>query len=269
MPDKEARDFIWMVLNDYTKRKAYKKLSLEDRNIFQNIILTYLHYVEKPQFHIIIDVYKRLYINSESLIENNFSEEEVQGLAEVYDYISAFNFDKDYFNIFTTSLLIHIKLYSKCVGKEFGGKLRDSTAILYDTNYEVPDAETAKEFFNGLIPISNEIFAPLEKGEIFEYIESCVILTVRLIRYQPFADGNKRTFRALLNLLLKRINILPIYIELEERQVYKQALLKAIKEEDYHDIINFYYYKICSSLVTLDLNHTKYYDTDFPIREKI
>lgn len=76
-----------------------------------------------------------------------------------------------------------------------------------------------------------------------------------LIKVQPFADGNKRTFRALLNLLLKRINIPPIYIELDEALSYKNALFKAIKENDYSDIINFYYYKICEAIViTLDID---------------
>ncbi len=72
---------------------------------------------------------------------------------------------------------------------------------------------------------------------------------------QPFIDGNKRTFRALLNLLLKKIKIPPINIEIEETSIYKDALLEAIIRNDYSRIINFYYYKICDAIITLDIEN--------------
>ncbi len=269
MPEQDAKDFIWKVIDSYLKRKAHHNLNIDDRNIFKNVISMYMRYVEKPSFMGIIEIYKQLYIFNEAQVEDNITKEELEGLGEVYDYISNFDYSKNKFNLFTTSLMIHIKLYSKCVGKEFGGKLRDNTAILYDTNYEVPDAEIAKKYFNSLIPVSDQIFQPLFDGDIFAYIENCIKLTVTLIKYQPFADGNKRVFRALLNLLLKRIGILPVYISIEEREIYKKALLKAIKQNDYNDIINFYYFKICESIMTLDLKHTKFYEEPVSPKSKM
>jgi len=88
---------------------------------------------------------------------------------------------------------------------------------------------------------------------IFDYILESIQLAVDLIKLQPFNDGNKRTFRAILNLLLKQAGIPPIYIRKEERNVYKDELLKAICEKDYEGINKFYLYKIADSIVSLDI----------------
>lgn len=213
-----------------------------------------------PEFHLLIDQYKRNYIYNEARVERNVTMEEQLGLGEIYDYICTFDFSKDYFNLFVTSLLLHQKLYSKCAYPEFGGKLRDDTAYLLNTSIEVMDANEAKKYFNSLIPVSDQIFLPLNQGDIFGYIENIVKQTVELIKVQPFADGNKRTFRALLNLLLKRIQIPPVYIEVREREKYKEALLEAMKENDFSKIITFYHYKICDAIMNLDIKHSVFTD---------
>ena len=154
-------------------------------------------------------------------------------------------------------------LYSKCPYSSFGGKLRDNTAYLEDTNIEVMDCESAKRYFNSLILNSDKIFNRLSENDVLGYINDCIIQTVDLIRAQPFADGNKRTFRAILNLLLKKINIPPIYIEKYERGVYKKVLIEAMKSGNYEAIINFYYYKICDSIMNLDVNNSLIKDDTF------
>lgn len=259
MSDQDAREYINKVFQDFRQKKDLHQLDFNNKDVFKDIILVYLSYVEKPEFSILVDNYKKEYILNESLVENNLSEEEQLGIAEMYDYISNFNFERDYFNLFTTSLILHSKLYSHCTYPGFGGKLRDSTVYLFDTNYEVVDSEIAKRYFNSLIATSDKIFEPLNdlsKKGYLKYIDSSIIQIVKLIELQPFSDGNKRTFRALLNLLFKKINIPPIYISENEKTYYKDALLLAIKEKDYNLIINFYYYKICDAILTLDIEHS-------------
>jgi len=214
----------------------------------------YYDYENKSDFKKIISKFKEKYIFNESRIDNTDTEEEKNGLGEVYDYISTFDYDTQKFDIFIQSLLIHQKLYSKCPGKSFGGSLREGQAILKGIVYDVMTAEEAKKYFNGFINNSNFIFEPLEENDIFAYIEGCVKLSADLIKAQPFADGNKRTFRALLNLLLKKIGLPPIYIEPQEIGEYKKALFIAITEENYDSLIKFYYYKICDSIIELDIS---------------
>lgn len=57
-------------------------------------------------------------------------------------------------------------------------------------------------------------------------------------------------------MLLKKIQIPPIYIDESERYLYKEALIKALTTEEYDTLIRFYYYKICDSIVNLDIERS-------------
>ena len=255
----DAKDYILLLFDGYKKRKQENRLYSHD-NVPKIIISEYLNIVEKPSFHNLINIYKQKYIFYESRVEPNFSKEETLGLASVYDYIQEFDFNKTNFNVFICSMLIHNKLYAKCGDGSFGGKLRESTAILQDLNIEVLPPQEAIIAFNDYIAKGDFLKSKYENGDIFGYIDDCIKLNVELIKLQPFADGNKRTFRALLNLLFKRLHIPPVYIEVDERNEYKKALIKALnakEEKDYDDIIQFYYYKICDSIITLDINNSE------------
>ncbi len=220
----------------------------------KSIVEEYYKFDKKRIYAQILEEYKVRYIYNESKVEGNVTKEEKMGIATVYDYISDFNFDTDYFNIFTTSLIIHQKLYSHCPGEGFGGSLRDTQAILKDTCIEVMSAEEAQIFFNEFITKSDEIFLSLKKGNILKYIENCITVTTELIKAQPFADGNKRTFRSLLNLLLKKVTLPPVYIPSYLNQKYKDVLLKAMQDGNYIGLYNFYYERIEDAIKELALD---------------
>lgn len=251
LTEEEAISFLELLQDGYRKRKENDCLYSKNDNVPQTIIDIYLNYVLKPEFDIVYEDYKKKYIYNESLVESNATLEERKGLGVVYDYLQAFDVDHDSFNLFITSLGIHSRLYSFCA-PGFGGHLRDSDAFLFDSRVEVPPAEEARKLFNQLIPLADYPFSVLENGDVFNYINQCIIITTDLIRLQPFADGNKRTFRALLNLLLKKISIPPVYIAVEEREEYKAALMDALEKKDYRWIIRFYYYKICDAIMELN-----------------
>ena len=59
-----------------------------------------------------------------------------------------------------------------------------------------------------------------------------------------------------MNLLFKKIEIPPIYIETHERDLYKEYLFEAIKFEEYSNLIYFYYLKICDAISELNLDLT-------------
>ena len=125
---------------------------------------------------------------------------------------------------------------------------------MQDFNVDVPDANEAARFFNSFAsPDKKQEFNRyLKEADIFEYIDYAVRTTADLIGVQPFADGNKRTFRSVLNLMFKKKNLPPVYFVRKERAAYHKALEKAIGEHDYGDLIAFYYYKICDSIYELD-----------------
>lgn len=251
----ESRKLLEQLSKDYEIIKNTPLLDKQvEENFLKNAIVFYSKYIPKTNFDEIIKQYKILYIYNESKVEEDITPEEQLGIGKMYDYINNFDFKKDKFNFFITPFLLHQILYSECNGKEFGGQLRDSNVFLQGTNIEIVDYNIAKKEFNKYISKSNEILADLDNSNLIEYIEKVVKIITDLIKLQPFCDGNKRTFRATLNLLLKRINLPPVYIDNKYKNEYKDALIKAMKYEDYNDMIKFYYIRIYDSIITLDIN---------------
>lgn len=159
-----------------------------------------------------------------------------------------------------TEVLNRIKEKAK-----IGGSLRtingQDEVSLRGLDIDVPPAEEAVKFMNSYLKKEkmDEYQDHLKNDNIIDYISYCVIETTKMIREQPFFDGNKRTFRALLNLLFKARNIPPVYIKQRERKAYKKALYDAMKDEDYNELIVFYLFKICDSIFELDV---KFFEQD-------
>jgi len=214
----DAREMILELQKGYKQRKSEERLyNLEDY-IPENIIALYLSYIEKRDFKLIVQNYKKSFIQNEAIVEPGVTPEEREGLGLIYDYIMGYDFSRKEPNIFIEGLTIHGKLYSKCPFPGFGGSLRNDQAVLNDTAYEVPSAQDAKKFFQDFVFKKYDI--DVDINGIFKYIDEMIKNTVDLIKYQPFPDGNKRTFRAILNLMFARIGIPPVYIRQEEREVY-------------------------------------------------
>lgn len=249
LSEEEVIDYILTLSSSYKDRQAERRLYNDYDEIPENIISLYLYYINfitKKSFKIIIQDYKEDFIFNEALVEPGLSSEEREGLGRVYDYLGTFDFSSDP-NIFIDGLRIHGILYSACPYPEFGGKLRQVPVKLNGLNFSVPDASDARREFQSFVSKTPKF----EREYIFKYIDECIRICARMIAIQPFEDGNKRTFRAVLNLLLGKAGIPPVYILPKENEIYKHALFKAIQEDDYREIIRFYYYKICDAIVDL------------------
>ena len=136
-----------------------------------------------------------------------------------------------------------------------GGIIRSDEVKLNKWDINIPSAREASEFLNNYISPSKkmEYKNALDNMNVIDYITYCVKEVTDMIYYQPFLDGNKRTFRSLLNLMFKVKNIPPVYIKTGEREEYKKALYTAFKEHKYDQIIGFYLFKICDSIYELDI----------------
>ncbi len=250
----EAIEFILTLQDSYKRHEIEHRLDIENDFIPENIIVMYTYFISHSNYQMIVENYKRQFIENESNVEPGVTEEERKGLGLIYDYISLYDFAKRMPNIFVEAIKIHNLLYSVCPFPEYGGKFRDSTATLAKLPYEVPDPEEAKRRFQEYLSKTLVI----DPRNILDYVDEIIRIHVDLIKIQPFNDGNKRTFRALLNLLLGKIGIPPVYIQKEERETYKRVLNTAMQTGDYTEIIRFYYYKICDAIVDFDLlEHSK------------
>ena len=152
-------------------------------------------------------------------------------------------------------MLREAREYAKTAGSSsFGGSLRTEPVSMQGFDVIIPSPKEACIMFNEFIAPDKvkEYEDALNNDDIFEYIRYCVKTTADLIAMQPFGDGNKRTFRTLLNLMFKKRNLPPVYIVKKERKAYHDALEKAVCSKDYEDLIDFYYFKICDSIYKLD-----------------
>lgn len=272
MNDEEAREYIALLFAGYTKRKRDGNLYEISDKIPKIIILTYYSCVKKTMFKDILEAFKSKYIPGPSA--KNFKErylynenklevvqmkEEEQGLRLVYDYILSKQ-DLDNISIYTLTD-IHELLYSKTPHPEFGGKYRVEPARLFNTSIEVPPYYMIVREMNSLQNVVSSLVergTTLEKNnspeKLFDYISDCIELMCTIIKIQPFANGNKRSTRAFINLLFRLANIPPVYIENKEREKYQEALQEAIINGNYSRLNHFYYYKICDSIISLDIN---------------
>lgn len=259
--DINVKTLIKIAFLQYKKDKNEFKKSTEYDFIPQNLIkLYYSNGSENSDFENIVLNFKKKYIIQESKVENVHTKEEIEGLGVVYDYIRSDEWKKCP-NIYIM-MMINLKLFSLTPYPEAGGKFRNANAYLKNSTanlvpYNQIDAEIAKLYpkFQELLKMGLSLGMGMEENEdmILEYINKCLELKCRLIEIHPFQDGNGRTMRALTNLLFKIANIPPIYVKLSERDTYLEAMSLALEEQDYSKIQEFYYYKICDSILELDI----------------
>lgn len=175
----------------------------------------------------------------------------------MYEYMHTTN---DEFSIYSI-MDFHRMLYSKTPYPEYAGHFRNYDVYLLGTGTEL--AEWSMIWPN-IKALELEVREQIKKGKklknsisidkLFSYINECVILKCKLIKIHPFQDGNGRTIRCFLNKLFEIAGIPPVYIKENERTEYHKAMNKANHENNYQFIIQFYYYKICDSIVELDIN---------------
>lgn len=252
-------DFIILVFLSYQIRKMQNKLYSSDDYIPQNLIMMYFSSNYRIDFKNIISNFKDKYIYNENEIENVYNEYERAGISEVYNYIEEKENDKC-LNIYVI-LIIHQLLYSKVPYKEFGGKFRNSSACISNSDVRTTEPENISkeiaalyDYYQNLLELSLEVNKSLEVNLLMLYIDKVIELKCKLVEIHPFFDGNGRTFRALTNLLFRKVNLPPIYVKKEEKETYINAMDSAIRLNDLSLIRKFYYYKICDSIIELDLS---------------
>ena len=266
--DREFESVITTAFLGYKYRKANDSLYSQDAIVPLSLIkLYYSGKVERLGVNAINKNFINRYIQNESLLEDVHDKDEVAGLAVMYEVMH--NLEDQDFGIFSISSL-HRALYSKCEHPEFGGVLRNSPAHIKDVPVDLYPAE---EIFWGLDSLEEpvetlKIFAQqmrylADYSEVKTFVKECLKVKCKLIQIHPFGDGNGRTSRCFINKLFEMAGIPPVYIRQEEKDEYKAAMTEAIRyrsagevddDSKYDLLTNFYLYKICDSIVELDIN---------------
>lgn len=125
------------------------------------------------------------------------------------------------------------KLFSCYPHPEFGGNFRQDNTLVLGAKFEtIPFSEIPMAMFKADQDLQ-KLFPHRRELPISKYIEEAVQLHHRLTVIHPYADGNGRTLRAFLNVMLIRAQITPLYIKVEEKDDYLNALEQADLTGDY------------------------------------
>ena len=268
MGHEELRDEkYWIVLrNAYLKEKAKGQLYVPESRIAPSLIVFFYNLFPNAYFDLGLDSFRSKYINNETELENadeifgEHTDVETKGMAVMYDYIEKFEIIPGEFTIFEVRKL-HKLLFAYTPFPEFAGEFRTGPVRLTNSTVKTtPPSQIVYEFFDLSDEFDRILLLPLEtSNDLINYIRESVILHTKLLKIHPFNDGNGRSIRALLNLMFKKANIPPVYVEPREKPAYLNALKRAqIDNEynisDYEEIIYFYMYKICDSLIEITEN---------------
>lgn len=261
----ETKELIRTYFAIFKKRKENGTLYQKHDKFPGDIIKLYYTELDRDDIKNIYEVFKEKYlviertgIARENKFENVHSKEEKRGLYEVYTAIQNDTISVSKLGIYSLNMLQQ-KLFSKTPHPEFAGGFRCEPARLSGSPIELSAHENiAKEInslndsFQRLVTDGISIRKQFNYNKILNYIKNCVRLHCRLIKIHPFRDGNGRTTRALMNALFKIVGIPPVYIHPLEKNEYFKAMEKAIVHGEYQDIITFFQYKICESIIALD-----------------
>ena len=256
----------------YKYRKLNHILYNQDQDIPTKLITLYYGLNDdRVPFNTLKKMFVSHYINQESKLEgidvkSKHSRAEVEGLGKMYEYIHSD--DINYmFDVYTLKE-IHKQLYSLTDYPEYGGTFRNSQVYIKNRNLEICDwwnireeLEKVEVEIQKLRKEAEEIKKFESTERLLEYLDKCIKIQNKLLVIHPFSDGNGRTIRGFTNKLLEDAGLPPIYIKASEKDEYLSALAKS-DNGDFQAINNFYRYKICDSIVELDINQRIYEDKE-------
>lgn len=122
------------------------------------------------------------------------------------------------------TLLLNKKLFSYYPHPEFGGSIRQNNTLVLGAKFETLDYH---DIFSELAKLDEDIKDMCEKrGEMptSEFVKHVARVHHRITVIHPFPEGNGRTSRAFMNVQFVRAGLPPIYIKVEDKSAYLDAL---------------------------------------------
>ena len=158
---------------------------------------------------------------------------QVVGHAELYDYILE---TEDKLTIYKL-LDLNKKLFQYAPYPEEAGKTRIDNNLVLGAKFETVDwREVAAE----LVKLQNsveDLVRDADRLTISEYVLQALKIHHRITQIHPFRDGNGRSSRAMLNWMLRKKGLPPIYFKFPEKESYYMALERADKYRDYSELL--------------------------------
>ena len=128
--------------------------------------------------------------------------------------------DEDY-NLRSIDILSLHGFVLRSIEDDFAGRIRNGGVRITGANFTPPNANKVSDLLDELIDFINT--NPLELNDI----ELATVFHHKLVWIHPFFDGNGRTVRLAMNLLLMRSGFPPAIILKNDRKKYYEALNQA------------------------------------------
>ena len=158
---------------------------------------------------------------------------QVVGHAELYDYILE---TEDKLTIYKL-LDLNKKLFQYAPYPEEAGKTRIDNNLVLGAKFETVDwHEVAAELVKLQNPVE-DLVRDADRLTISEYVLQALKIHHRITQIHPFRDGNGRSSRAMLNWMLRKKGLPPIYFKFPEKESYYLALERADKYRDYSELL--------------------------------
>lgn len=154
-------------------------------------------------------------IKGKSLREHFEAKNHEKAIDHLYDLVS-----EDYILRSIDVLTLH-GFVLRSIEDEFAGRLRNGGVRISGANFIPPNAHKVPDLVDELVQFVNE--NPLELNDI----ELATVFHHKFVWIHPFFDGNGRTVRLVMNLLLMRRGFPPAIILKNDRKKYYEALNQA------------------------------------------
>lgn len=161
--------------------------------------------------------------------------------AEAIDYVKDLAANTKRVDLTRQDVMNIHKLILQKIDDENAGKYRAIPVAIAGSDVELPDPLKVSE-------LMEEFFAWLKSKSNVHPVIIAADAHYKLVRVHPFVDGNGRTARLLMNLLLMQANYPVTVIGNDKREDYINALEKAHRTNDLNDFYSLVMKAVDSSL---------------------
>ncbi|WP_165249460.1 ImmA/IrrE family metallo-endopeptidase [Adlercreutzia sp. ZJ141] len=175
---------------------------------------------------------------------------EVAGLAKAYDFIFDHVSSGERISVYDAKIF-NEKLFSLSPHPEFGGRYRESNTLVMGAKFETMDYRDIPAEF---LAARKNLDSMLEKETSMtasEYIEAVVRFHHQLTVLHPFRDGNGRSARGMVNILLMHRGFPPALFVEGMKVRYKNALAIADRTGNCNELFCIYCSQILESFAIL------------------
>lgn len=168
-----------------------------------------------------------LTIKSKPLKDHLEAKNHQEALEYLYDLVG-----KDRKNTFSDNLIRSLnQIVQQNIDKEWAGKYRNSGVVIGGASHRPPEAIEVPK-------LMAELVEWYEKNKKMNKIELASILHHKLVYIHPFFDGNGRTSRLVMNIILMRAGFPLVVVLKNDRKRYYSTLSEADKG-NYKPFVNF------------------------------